>query len=200
MGQVREENQRLKQYLNQVMRDYKTLQTQFVNTVKKDDKTDIAPTIGTDNDRETELVSLSLGRSGGSRFDSKKQDHEKIKKGGSKEEEGLRLRLHSKFEVSGSGTSESLPKPSPTTSSSSFEEAKEGEVGSETLPQSKGIKIRRNAVEDHEASNNQANKRARVSVRARCDTPTVSNNDNGQWVNVTTIEIYSAITHLKGHA
>lgn len=181
MGEVREENQRLKQYLDQVMRDYKTLQTQFINTVNKNDKTAASLTL-TENDRETELVSLSLGRSPGSRVDeSVKEDHDRKKTRGSskedeEEEEGLRLGLDCKFEVSGSGTSESLPKPSPTTSTSSFGEAKEGEVGVRPiLPQSKGLKTVRTAAEDHEISNNAQAKRARVSVRTRCDTPTVSN-------------------------
>ncbi|KAI6675690.1 hypothetical protein NL676_003596 [Syzygium grande] len=185
MSQVREENLKLKMYLNQITREYRTLQMKFFDAVKQDDdnkKSAEAAAKGSCreiNQESDEFVSLSLGRT---TSDSKKLSLEDKSKSlnqvkentnDHKFEEGLGLGLDYKFEVSKSGTTESLPNPSPDTS---IEEAKE-EAG-ETWPPSKVLKTMRAGGDDDVSEQNPV-KKARVSVRARCDTPTM--NDGCQW-------------------
>ncbi|KAF8005575.1 hypothetical protein BT93_K0003 [Corymbia citriodora subsp. variegata] len=184
MSQVREENQKLKMYLNQITRDYRTLQMKFYDAVKQEagskKSADAAEGSRREIDWESdELVSLSLGRTTSGSNKLLLEDKNKSLGQGNenpndhKFEEGLGLRLDYKFEVSKSGTAESLPDPSPDTS---IGEAKE--VAGETWPPSKVLKTMRTGGDD-EVSQQNAVKKARVSVRARCDTPTM--NDGCQW-------------------
>lgn len=151
----------------------------FFDAVKQEDDSkksaDAAKGICREIDPESdELVSLSLGRTTSDLKKSLLEDKNKslgqVKENTNdhKFEEGLGLGLDYKFEVSKSGTTESLPNPSPDTS---IEAAKE-EAG-ETWPPSKVPKTMRTGSDD-EASQQNPVKKARVSVRARCDTPTVS--------------------------
>ncbi|XWS51095.1 hypothetical protein CRYUN_Cryun12cG0147000 [Craigia yunnanensis] len=172
MEEVREENQRLKMYLNRIMKDYQNLQMQFYDIVRQDAKKSAATT---NNDHqeveEPELVSLTLGRFSS---DSRKDDKNKTSGQGKEEEkgkEGLSLGLDYRFEASKSdGDHEPLPKPSPGNSS---QEPKE----EETWPPNKVLKTMRSG--DDEVLQQNPVKKARVSVRARCDTPTM--NDGCQW-------------------
>ncbi|OWM90434.1 hypothetical protein CDL15_Pgr014737 [Punica granatum] len=199
MGQVREENLRLKQYLDQIMRDYNNLQMQFLDVAKQGDHKPSVDAIRKHKDiddqgtgRESELVSLSLGRAPSS-SDSKKEQ-EKIdkplssspKKGNvdkekfqlEEEDQELKLGLECKFEVEKPGTIESTL-PTNLSPTNSFEEQREEEPG-QTWPPSKAPKTMRSG--DNEVSqqdNNNPVKKARVSVRARCDAPTM--NDGCQW-------------------
>ena len=167
MGEVREENQRLKMYLNRIMKDYQNLQMQFYDIIRQDEKKSAATT---NNDHqeveEPELVSLTLGRFSS---DSRKDDKNKTSGQGKEEEkskEGLSLGLDYKFEASKSDVDdESLPNPSPENSS---QEPKE----EETWPPKKVLKTVRSG--DDEILQQNPVKKTRVSVRARCDTPTVS--------------------------
>ncbi|XP_022727790.1 probable WRKY transcription factor 72 isoform X2 [Durio zibethinus] len=168
MGEVIEENQRLKMYLNQILKAYQNLQMQFHDIVRQDAET-------TNNDdqevEEPELVSLTLGRFSS---DSEKDDKNKTSGQGKEEErgkEGLSLGLNYKFEVSKSGADdEPLPNPSPENSS---QEPKE----EEKWPASKVHKTMISG--DDEVLQQNPVKKARVCVRARCDTPTM--NDGCQW-------------------
>ncbi|KAK6276270.1 hypothetical protein POUND7_005979 [Theobroma cacao] len=169
MGEVREENQRLKMYLNRIMKDYQSLQMQFYDIVRQDAKRSTATT---NNDHqeveEPELVSLTLGRFSS---DSKTDDKNKTSSQGKEDErgkQGLSLGLDYKFEASKSDVDE--PNPSPTNSS---QEPKE----EETWPPSKVLKTMRSG--DDEILQQNPVKKARVCVRARCDTPTM--NDGCQW-------------------
>ncbi|XP_022768346.1 probable WRKY transcription factor 72 [Durio zibethinus] len=172
MGEVREENQRLKMYLNRIMKDYQNLQMQFYDIVRPDAKKSTATT---NNDHqeveELELVSLTLGRFSS---DSRKDDKKRTSGQGKEEErgkEGLSLGLDYKFVASKSDTDdEALPNRSPANSS---QEPKE----EETWPPSKVLKTIRSG--DDEALQQNPVKKARVCVRARCDTPTM--NDGCQW-------------------
>ncbi|XP_031273597.1 WRKY transcription factor 72A-like [Pistacia vera] len=174
MGEVREENERLKMYLGRIMNDYKILQMRFHDFVQQDAKNSTDTSNDHDQEvEETELVSLSLGRFSS---DSKKEEKTKTSSSGKEDDqkikEGLSLGLECKFEVSKPDANEALPDPSLT---NSFEESKE-EAG-ETWPPSKALKTMRSGDEDISQQN--PVKRARVSVRARCDTPTM--NDGCQW-------------------
>ncbi|XWS37448.1 hypothetical protein CRYUN_Cryun19dG0043700 [Craigia yunnanensis] len=171
MGEVREENQRLKMYLNRIMKDYKNLQMQYYDINRQDAKKSGATT---NNDHqeveEPELVSLTLGRFSS---DSRKDDTNKTSCQGKEEERGkvLSLGLDYKFEASKSDVDdEALPNPGPANSP---QESKE----EETLSPSKVLKTMRSG--DDEVLQQNPVKKARVCVRARCDTPTI--NDGCQW-------------------
>ncbi|XP_061373524.1 WRKY transcription factor 72A-like [Gastrolobium bilobum] len=175
MGEVIEENQRLKMSLNRMLNDYRTLQMHFHNVVQQENTN--SPDKVNNNHQEileeSDLVSLSLGR-----LPSNPRNNEKAKVSKPlKEEEykeGLTLGLDCKFETSKSGsTNEHLPNQSPANSS----ELPKEEAG-ETWPPNKVQKTIRDAGEDEVSQQNSA-KKARVCVRARCDTPTL--NDGCQW-------------------
>ncbi|KAK6266907.1 hypothetical protein QUC31_017744 [Theobroma cacao] len=171
MGEVKEENERLKMMLEQIQENYKSLQLRFFEilqqgAIKK--STDSDPSHD-DEAPEPELVSLSLGRSP----TNSKKDEKTGSSGKTKEDQeikaGLTLGLDSKFQLS----TEIVSNPGPENSS---EEPKEDDAG-ETWPPSKIQKTTRNG--DEEVAQQGHVKRARVSVRARCDAPTM--NDGCQW-------------------
>ncbi|XP_039042321.1 WRKY transcription factor 72B-like isoform X1 [Hibiscus syriacus] len=183
MGEVREENQRLKMYLKRMMKDYEELKMQFYNVVGQDSKKTLAtPNIDhqeqqaeEEGKEEPELVSLTLGRFS---CDSKRDDKGKAcsSSHGKEEErgnEGLSLSLDKKFEASNMSEvdDEPLPNPSPVNTS---QEPKE----EETWPPSKALKTTKSGGDDEVLQQNPA-KRTRVSVRTRCDTATM--NDGCQW-------------------
>ncbi|KAK8511776.1 hypothetical protein V6N13_029368 [Hibiscus sabdariffa] len=179
MGEVREENQRLKMYLNRIMKDYQELQMQFYDIVGQDSKKSRPPQENEHQEQqveeeEPELVSLTLGRLS----ESKREDKGKASgsRHGKEEEmrgnEGLSLALDCKFEASKSEVDdEPLQNPSPVNSS---QEPKE----EETWPPSKAVKTTKSGGDDEVLQQNPA-KKARVCVRTRCDTPTM--NDGCQW-------------------
>ncbi|KAG6686813.1 hypothetical protein I3842_11G039400 [Carya illinoinensis] len=178
MGEVREENQRLKKYLDRIMKDYQTLQMQFYDVVQQDGRK--ATDDSAKNHQEIEepgFVSLSLGRAPS---DTKKGEKSTTvssqwKEADEQAKEGLSLGLMDyKLELSKSREGESLSKTSPVNSSDQEPIKEEAE---ETWPRGKAQKTMRS--EDDEASQQNPVKKARVSVRARCDTPTM--NDGCQW-------------------
>ncbi|KAK6913211.1 WRKY domain [Dillenia turbinata] len=177
MGEVREENKRLKLMLQKIETEYRSLQMKFFDIIHQEDKkqndNDSAPT--RDECEEPELVSLRLGTSSPS---ERKKDEKANNSGKSKEDqklnEGLGLGLDLKIHVSKSDPTEATSNGSPEHSS---DETKEEDAG-ETWPSSKTLKTMRSADENEVSPQSQV-KRARVSVRARCDTPTM--NDGCQW-------------------
>ncbi|XP_020100373.1 probable WRKY transcription factor 72 isoform X2 [Ananas comosus] len=175
MGEVREENERLKMLLARIVEDYKSLQSQFSNLIQQErGKTPVASPTDINDFHEPELVSLRLGPSSSTHEREEKLSANK-KRGEDHDGGGLSLALERKFEGSRNGTNEV-----PTlnlSSENSFEDTKEQEAG-EPWPPSK---IHKNNVrnDDDEVSQQLQVKKARVSVRARCDTPTM--NDGCQW-------------------
>ncbi|WVZ20085.1 hypothetical protein V8G54_007407 [Vigna mungo] len=164
MGEVIEENQRLKMRLNRILNDYRTLQMQFQSIVEQERK----DCSGEDEEamEESELVSLSLGRIRIPRRNEKGKVPKTLKE--EEDKEGLSLGLEWKFETSKSGSgSEHVGNGSP---SNSVEEVVKEEGGGE----SKGQKTNRDEIGEQNPA-----KKARVCVRARCDTPTL--NDGCQW-------------------
>ncbi|XP_075646548.1 putative WRKY transcription factor 72 isoform X2 [Castanea sativa] len=173
MGELKEENERLKMMLQQIEKDYQSLQLRFFDIFKQETPNNFteSSTPSHDETEEPELVSLCLGRSP---TESKKEEKASnpIKISTKDEEWKASLSLgwdSNKFQLS----TEIVSNPSPETS---LEETKQAEAG-ETWPPSKTLKTMRNG--DDEVSQQTHVKRARVSVRARCDTPTL--NDGCQW-------------------
>lgn len=170
MEEVMEENQRLKKHLDQVMKDYRNLQMQFREVAQRD--TEKTNDIKHD---ESELVSLSLGRTSSG---TKKELSKLIlsKKENGEEEDNLTLGLDCKFQSSTNMPTKSSP--SNLSPENSLGEVKDDEKGAETWPPAhKTPKTMRNEEDDVAQQN--PTKRAKVSVRVRCDTPTM--NDGCQW-------------------
>lgn len=163
MGEVREENQRLKMILAQIVKDYQYLQKQYFDILQQEQSKKALETAEPDGVEEPELVLLSLGTSS---TGQKKEEINTCKDSG-KDGEGLTLGLDCKFEGTRKSPNEHESTISPDNSS---DDPKEEEPG-EPWPPSKILKNPRNG--DDEGSQQPQVKKARVSVRARCDAPTV---------------------------
>ncbi|KAG5049728.1 hypothetical protein JHK85_010831 [Glycine max] len=178
MGEVMEENQRLKTCLSRILNDYRTLQMQFHNRVEQETKDSSDQKVNNNNDHqreESDLVSLSLGRL--PTRNNEKVNNKPLKEEEKEDKEGLSLGLDCKFETSKSGsTTEHLPNQSPN---NSVEEVPKEEAAGESWPQRKGHKTARDTTGEDEVSQQNPAKKARVCVRARCDTATM--NDGCQW-------------------
>ncbi|XP_027125022.1 WRKY transcription factor 72A-like [Coffea arabica] len=178
MGEVMEENQRLRMYLDRAMKDYRALQMQFNDMVQQEPNKSSSTITTHQETEEPELVSLSLGMSSS---DGKKDDHfssknhgkEKVDKDGEDDKKVLALGLDCNFELPKDQENEPSPNPSLEASSGEVKE----EEGGEKWPPQKSLKNVRS--EEDEVSQQNPAKRARVSVRVRCDTPTM--NDGCQW-------------------
>ncbi|KAL3819431.1 hypothetical protein ACJIZ3_005336 [Penstemon smallii] len=174
MEEVMEENQRLKTYLDRIMKDYRTLQTQYQDVIQQDArKSPSAVSMHNDHTEEPEFFALSLGRtsSGTIKEEPRKSPiNEKVVM----DKDGLTLGLDcNKLELPKTTSLEHSPNPS---TENSIDEIKE-DVGA-TWPPNKTLKNARDVADD-EISTQNPTKRARVSVRVRCDTPTM--NDGCQW-------------------
>lgn len=167
MKKVIEENERLRAMLKQMEKDYKTLQMHFFEVVHRKSKRNLNSSLSHEEHDESEIVSLSLGRSAGEAT----KDF-KIMDRSSKDEqldaEGLTLGLDSKFHVSKRKQTEAMFELGPE---NSFEESKEEEA-KEMRPPIETLKVSKNG--ENEGQEQSLVKRARVSVRTRCDAPTVS--------------------------
>ncbi|KAL0332043.1 UNVERIFIED_CONTAM: putative WRKY transcription factor 72 [Sesamum calycinum] len=139
---VREENLRLKNLLQQIEKDYKTLEMRFVDIFQQESKKNGSPIISAaaEDDQEQELVSLRLGTS----VEPKKESSCKNK--------------------------------NPGPDNCSFTGKKEEDRAGEKWSPGNVLMTQRSG--DDELSQTSV-KRARVCVRARCDTPTM--NDGCQW-------------------
>ncbi|KAJ6293936.1 hypothetical protein OIU76_022082 [Salix suchowensis] len=173
MGEARDENQRLKIYLDRIVKDYRALQMKFYDiTQQEETKKSTDPVDDHQGIEHHELVSLTLGRISS----EPKRDGKSCKtssQGENHDKKSLSLGLDCTFEASKSDTNEGLPNLS---SVNSFGEPKE-EAG-EAWQRSKALKTMRGGDDEVIMQQNPA-KKARVSVRARCDTPTM--NDGCQW-------------------
>ncbi|PIM98835.1 hypothetical protein CDL12_28678 [Handroanthus impetiginosus] len=178
MDEVMEENQRLKMYLDRILKDYRTLEMRYRDVIQQEARRDphIVPnTHDHDHHKEEsdELIDLSLGISSSDRL---KDDHRKTPRNenleGGDKEGTLTLGLDCKFEESKKLLVEASPNPS---LENSLEEVKED--AGDTWPP-KAMKNVGDGGDDEISQQNPA-KRARVSVRIRCETPTM--NDGCQW-------------------
>lgn len=165
MGEVKEENERLKMMLERVEKDYHSLQLRFFDILQRDTPNKGVEDSDTSLDEveEPKLVSLCLGRSprqpkkdGIVGNSSKPKENKDL-------EANLTLGLDSKSLLS-------MELVSDLSLINSSEELKEAEAGG-TCSTNKSVRTKDVADEILEQT---PIKRARVCVRARCDTLTVS--------------------------
>ncbi|KAK3022901.1 hypothetical protein RJ639_046445 [Escallonia herrerae] len=161
MSAVREENEKLKLVLSKITKDYQLLQMHLEESVQQELPEKSARH---EEEEEPEFVFLSLGRCGSSEL--KKVDrNSKVRQEDGKVGQGLALGLDCRFD------------PSPSSSPrNSFNESKDKEP-TETWPHKKSLMCARS--EDDDVSQQNPMKKARVSVRAICNAPTM--NDGCQW-------------------
>ncbi|KAJ8480326.1 hypothetical protein OPV22_024053 [Ensete ventricosum] len=172
MDEVREENGRLKTILAHIVKDHQYLQKQYFDIVQQEQsKRPPETTDPSDVEEPDELVSLSLGTSS---TGQKKEDMISTKKEREEEdEEGLTLGLHCRFEGTRKSPSDHE---SNLCADSSSEEAKEEEPGEPRPPTEIPKSLR---TDDDEVPQQLPVKKARVTIRARCDAPTMI--DGCQW-------------------
>ncbi|KAK3030834.1 hypothetical protein RJ639_035763 [Escallonia herrerae] len=174
MREVREENTRLKMMLEQIEKEYKSLQRHFIDIFQQGTKKKSNIPVITPDERikEPELVSLRLGLSPSEPHKDDNTNSSTIIRD-QQLNSGLKLGLDYNLRRSKSDLMELVSDTSPE---NSIEERKKEEAG-ETRPPSKVLTTAESG--DDEQSQLSRVKRARVSVRARCDTPTM--NDGCQW-------------------
>uniref|UniRef100_A0ACD5VEG9 Uncharacterized protein n=1 Tax=Avena sativa TaxID=4498 RepID=A0ACD5VEG9_AVESA len=203
MGEVREENERLKTLLSHIVRDYQSLQMHFHDAVKVKQQ---AAAAAVDNQlpsaapaeahvpRATaaaadDLVSLSLGSGGYARRKGAAQERTSSSSSGTEtdQDDQLSLGLSSRRSNDGDDRQVSRPSAAPLLNLSSDSSADDAAEPRHHLPaaacpptSSKARKSPSAGVDgaDDEVLQQQA-KKARVSVRVKCDTPTM--NDGCQW-------------------
>ncbi|KAL7139178.1 hypothetical protein ABFS83_09G033500 [Erythranthe nasuta] len=190
MEEVMEENQMLKMYLDQILKDYRTLQMQYRDVIQHESKQEHEP----EQEPTDDLISLTLGRTTSGTI-TERTKPERLKTptfnnnsnfGGGVESQRLTLGLDSRFNQV--PPNKSSPPPPPETASppanpspeNSLEEIRQ-EAGDAWPPKNtKHARSDNISGGDHEEISQQnPTKRARVSVRVRCDTPTM--NDGCQW-------------------
>lgn len=172
MNEVKLENARLKLLLQQIEKDYTSLQTRFFNICQPDLKKSGSPTCTHENiadEEESELVSLRLGRSP-SPSESKKVDKkrsydktiEDYPSCDDQSNDGLKLGLDYSTRISEPDLIKPSNDPTPGPTSEVVKTVKRCDDES----------VKKDAGDDEVSQPNV--KRARVSVRTKCDYPTVS--------------------------
>jgi hypothetical protein len=178
MGEVHEENEKLKNLLTRVVEDYQSLRTHYFEIMEQEKSKAVkeanpVAVLPTNVEEEHELVSLSLGSAISSSGLNKKEEKSCIENKGNQddskiEKECLKLGLDWKFEGSSSKSEANVLSLS---SDNSSNDAKDEEPG-ELWPPSKIMKNMQSGNND--LSQQPQVQKARVSVRARCEAPTVS--------------------------
>lgn len=190
MGEVRKENERLKTMLSRMVEDHRSLQKQFDVIHQQGRAQNLATGLPecisrADGIKDPGFVSLRLGTSAGT---SKCNNMGEEIKGSTNNSEGrgIPLELSSGCKAVGAaGQSEMKVRPDVLTLSpgGSSEEDEAAETTTTTSAVSKTAKNPRSTgggtETEEEVAQQPLAKKARVSVRARCDTPTM--NDGCQW-------------------
>ncbi|XP_049371871.1 probable WRKY transcription factor 72 [Solanum verrucosum] len=177
VNEIKLENARLKLLLQQIENDYTSLQTRYFNICQPDLKKSGSPTCTHENiadEEESELVSLRLGRSP-SPSESKKVDKkrsydktiEDYPSCNDQSNDGLKLGLDYSTRISESDFIKPSNDPTPGPTSEVVKTVKRCDDES----------VKKDAGDDEISQPNV--KRARVSVRTKCDYPTI--NDGCQW-------------------
>ncbi|XP_019432030.1 PREDICTED: probable WRKY transcription factor 36 [Lupinus angustifolius] len=182
MGEVIEENKRLKFLLARLSNDYQSLQTNFTEILIQQDKQEESTKATCKTSmihEESDFITLSLGisctnqpcrdeKKNGKRTEKRKLDDEDLHK-------GLALGLDIKFDPS---TTEAEVTNNHSQQRSFENEEGKGEESSEIWPHSKVMNTMK-AEDKSETSQHSQLKKTRVSIRARCETQTM--NDGCQW-------------------
>ncbi|KAK6119007.1 hypothetical protein DH2020_047246 [Rehmannia glutinosa] len=148
MDEVREENERLKLTLSQMMKDYNSLKMQFNDIIQEDDQlkksTNLAPMAASDGDHASEFVSLSLGRFPGDHFrrEEKKHSFNESKNQENSQLDGLKLGLDWKFQL-GNNSIEISKNLRPESSSDESKEEGNNEIRAYHDDKSENFKKRR---------------------------------------------------------
>ncbi|KAE8695729.1 cell division cycle protein 48-like protein [Hibiscus syriacus] len=167
MGEVKEENERLKKMLEKIQENYKSLQSSFFEILQQGATKKLTSSLVSSspvNVAELELVSLSLGRS--SPIAESRKDGKTTSSIKSKDDPEIKPSL-----TLGLDSNSQLPTPG-----NSSEDQQKEDGAAETWPPSK---IQKTTTRNGDEDQQNHVKRARVSVRARCDAPTM--NDGCQW-------------------
>lgn len=185
MGEVREENERLKTLLSHIVRDYQSLQTHFQDAVKVKHQASAAdklPAASAPAPTADDLVSLSLGSGGYARPKGAHQRSLSSSSSGTETDPDyqLSLGLSSRRSTDGDDRQAARPSATPLMNLSSDSSADDAAEPRQQLPAAAcptATKARKSpgaGVDgaDDEVLQQQA-KKARVSVRVKCDTPTV---------------------------
>jgi hypothetical protein len=176
MDEVKEENERLKMLLARIAKDYQSLKMHFFDILQQEEaKSTTGTASGSDHQakEEPELVFLSLGMTSTDQAKKHDKKNSNLSNGGQEDERlngQLSLRLDCRFEPSSNEDRRS----NIASSNNSFEEVLKEDEPTEIWPPGKVLKTARSATGDDEVLQQNPLKKARVSVRARCDTPTVS--------------------------
>lgn len=173
MGEVKEENERLKKMLDKIENDYRSLQMHFFDILQQDPfpKPADTPEI---IEFEQPQTSLCLGKSP---VESRISNEITNRSAKGSEDPKLKVSDGLTLELDLTRSSETGQSEMETADPShETQEIKEDELG-ETWPPSKVLKTSRS--ESKESSETNVAKRARVSIRSRCETPTM--HDGCQW-------------------
>ncbi|KAJ8441313.1 hypothetical protein Cgig2_024825 [Carnegiea gigantea] len=177
MGEVREENERLKKLLVKIVKDYESLEKKVSSITRSQQSVDSNLSKNChdkanehDSQVNPELVSLSLGS-----WSSNKKKHDDIKKEVSdawskrrKVDGGLELGLECKFENYSTTVGDSVK--NSTLDGGNEEMEEENNKTKENTSSKEG---------EEESLHPPQVKKTRVCIRSRCDTPTM--NDGCQW-------------------
>ncbi|XP_016502534.1 WRKY transcription factor 72B-like isoform X1 [Nicotiana tabacum] len=179
IGEAKEENEKLKSMLSKIMKDYQSLQMHFqgISHKPQNSKDIIATSI--EQEEEVDLVSLSLGRSSREfKQDEKEYDQNECKdiKKQSKLFDGLELGLDCRFSLDFTEVTKNYD----DSPENSFEESKKEHITEPCVQNYTSSKMPRICGdEDEDFLQQNPQKKARVSIRAVCDTTTM--NDGCQW-------------------
>ncbi|XP_074578909.1 putative WRKY transcription factor 72 [Curcuma longa] len=185
MGEVKQENEKLKSILAHIVSNYQLLQKNYSNYVEQGRPKPPAVE-GKDEEEEHDLVSLRLGTSSSTPVQKKTEEinnnnDDDDGDAASEKEKETDLTLGLDFKID-SFRQKTEPNPSPA---NSFEETKEEDKPGEEPWTANNNKAalkdspQNNSTGEDEAAQQPQVKKARVSVRARCDTATM--NDGCQW-------------------
>ncbi|CAN6208766.1 unnamed protein product [Urochloa humidicola] len=185
MGEVREENKRLKTMLSRIVEDYRSLQLHFHDVLQQGQAkklADPATAVPTEIE-EPEFVSLSLGTS----TSMHKEEKGSVSEGKGREDSmNVKGRLSlglSDCKVGATNNAKIQADVKTLSPEGSSEDANKDDImeaADQQWPPSKTLKNLRSVAEaEDDIGPLQQGKKARVSVRARCDAPTM--NDGCQW-------------------
>ncbi|CAI0453553.1 unnamed protein product [Linum tenue] len=184
MGEVREENERLKLTLDKMTRDYSSLRRNFLDFLGNQATATASSSskmLAAAVDRDDQELSLCLGSRAAAKDDRRNNKEEEVKAGSCSLTLGRGLTMDhddAKFPVDNLGCF--LHHNTNINPRGDDESVKEDKAAAETWDPSKAPAKRVHCTEDDSYPDDKTQaKRARVCVRARCQTPTM--NDGCQW-------------------